>query len=119
MAIDPLAGFMSLVVLVAVYQYLKRTAGPDALGGYRRSFYLQQIRQNLIAADKEPEHPRNWRPQILAFSDDTHRRERLFAFCILARGRKRSDDCCQNIGRRRGNHAETAGRCRIGASFKY
>ena len=83
LAINPLAGFVSLAVLAAVYQYLKRTVGPARWADTRRSFYLQQVRQNLIAAENEPEHPRNWRPQILAFSDDAYRRERLLSFASL------------------------------------
>jgi len=86
MAIDPLAGVVSLAVLMAVYQYLKRTAGPSRWADTRRSFYLQQVRQSLLAAEKEPEHPRNWRPQILAFSDDTQRRERLLRFSSWIEG---------------------------------
>lgn len=80
MAIDPMAGVISLVILMAAYQYLKRTVGPARWADTRRSFYLHQVRQNLLAADKEREHPRNWRPQILAFSDNTLRRERLLRF---------------------------------------
>jgi hypothetical protein len=86
LAIDPLAGVVSLAVLMAVYQYLKRTAGPSRWADTRRSFYLQQARQSLLAAEKEPEHPRNWRPQILAFSDDTQRRERLLRFSSWIEG---------------------------------
>ena len=80
MAIDLIAGIVSFVILIAIYQYLKRTVGPARWADTRRSFYLQQVRQNLISADKEREHPRNWRPQILAFSDNTLRRERLLRF---------------------------------------
>jgi len=86
MAIGPSAGGMALVVLAAVYQYLKRTAGPSRWADTRRSFYLQQVRQGLIAASAEPEHPRNWRPQILAFSDNAHRRERLLRFASWLEG---------------------------------
>ena len=57
LAIDPIAGVISIVVLTAVYQYLKRTVGPSRWADTRRSYYLQQVRQNLIAAEKESEHP--------------------------------------------------------------
>ena len=86
LAIDAIAGVISIVVLTAVYKYLKRTVGPSRWADTRRSFYLQQVRQNLIAAEKEPEHPRNWRPQILAFSDDSDRRERLLRFASWLEG---------------------------------
>jgi hypothetical protein len=42
------------------------------------------LREHLLAAALEPEHPRDWRPHLLAFSDDSHRRAALlrFASCI-------------------------------------
>jgi len=86
MAIDPLAGVVALAVLSTLYQYLKRTAGPSRWADTRRSFYLQQVRQSLVAAEREPEHPRNWRPQILAFSDDARRRGRLLRFASWIEG---------------------------------
>ena len=39
-----------------------------------------------MAADAEPEHPRDWRPQVLAFSDDAHRREQLLRFASWIEG---------------------------------
>jgi amino acid transporter len=85
-AIDPIAGIVALAVLFAIYQYLKRTAGPARWADSQRSYHLQQIRQHLLAAAAEPEHPRYWRPQILLFSDDTHRRERLLTFSAWIQG---------------------------------
>ena len=45
-----------------------------------------QVRRNLIATAAEPEHPRNWRPQLLVFSDESHRRERLLRFASWVNG---------------------------------
>ena len=39
-----------------------------------------------MAAAEEPEHPRDWRPQLLAFSDDSPRRERLLRFASWLEG---------------------------------
>jgi amino acid transporter len=85
-AIDPVAGIVALAVLFAIYQYLKRTAGPARWADSQRSYHLQRIRQHLLAAAAEPEHPRYWRPQILLFSDDIHRRERLLTFASWIQG---------------------------------
>ncbi len=85
-AIDPVAGIVALAVLFAIHQYLKRTAGPARWADSQRSYHLQQIRQHLIAAAAEPEHPRYWRPQILLFSDDTDRRGRLLTFASWIQG---------------------------------
>ena len=80
LAIDIKAGAMAVAVLFALYQYLKRTAGPARWADSRRSYHLQKLREHLLAAAEEPQHPRDWRPQLLAFSDDSYRRERLLRF---------------------------------------
>ena len=85
-AIDPVAGIVALAILFAIHQYLKRTAGPARWADSQRSYHLQQIRQNLLAAAAEPEHPRYWRPQILLFSDDGYRRQRLLTFASWVQG---------------------------------
>jgi amino acid transporter len=80
LAIDPLAGIIALIVLFAIYQYLKRTAGPARWADSQRSYHFQQVREHLLAAAAEPEHPRDWRPQLLLFSENPHRRKQLFDF---------------------------------------
>jgi amino acid transporter len=86
LAINISAGLIALAILFGLYQYLKRTSGPARWADSRRSYYLQQIRTNLLAAAEEPEHPRNWRPQLLVFSHDAHRRERLLQFADWLEG---------------------------------
>ncbi|MFQ5904056.1 MAG: amino acid permease, partial [Candidatus Binatia bacterium] len=61
-------------------------AGPARWADSRRSYHFQRIRENLLAAAMEPEHPRDWRPQLLAFSDDSCRRERLLRFASWLEG---------------------------------
>ncbi len=87
LAIDVRSGAIAMAVLFAIYQYLKRTAGPARWADSQRSFHLQHIREHLLAAASEPEHPRDWRPQLLAFSDNPHRRERLLRFASWIEGR--------------------------------
>jgi hypothetical protein len=71
---------VAIAVLFAVYQYLRRTAGPARWADSRRSYYLQRIRENLIAAAAEPEHPRDWRPDILVFPENNTDCEYLLHF---------------------------------------
>ncbi len=80
LAINISAGLIAIAILFGLYQYLKRTSGPARWADSRRSYHLQRIRTNLLAAAQEPEHPRDWRPQLLVFSHDAHRRERLLQF---------------------------------------
>lgn len=86
LAIDLAAGVVAISILFAIFQYLKRTAGPARWSAGRRSYHLQQIRTHLLAATAEPEHPRDWRPQILAFSDDAERRGQLLTFASWIQG---------------------------------
>jgi len=86
LAIDIKSGVLAVAVIFAVYQYLKRTAGPARWADSRRSYHLQHLRQHLLAAAAEPEHARDWRPQILAFSDDARRREWLLRFASWIEG---------------------------------
>jgi hypothetical protein len=86
LAVDLTAGIVALAVLSAIFQYLKRTAGPARWADSRRSYHLQLTREHLLAAAAEPEHPRDWRPQILAFSDNPQRRGQLLRFSFWIEG---------------------------------
>jgi amino acid transporter len=86
LAINITAGAAAIAVLFAVYQYLRRTAGPARWADSRRSYHLQRLREHILAASAEPEHPRDWRPQLLAFSDDPPRREQLLRFASWLEG---------------------------------
>jgi amino acid transporter len=86
LAIDLTAGIVAAAILFAIHQYLKRTSGPARWADSRRSYHLHRIRENLLAAAQEPEHPRDWRPQLLLLSDDSHRRQRLLEFAEWLEG---------------------------------
>ena len=77
LAIDPTTGIVAISLLFAIFQYLRRTADPARWADSRRAHHLQRIREHLLATTVSPEHPRDWRPQILAFSEDRERRPRL------------------------------------------
>ena len=86
LAVDLTAGIVAITILFAIHQYLKRTAGPSRWADSRRSYHLQLTREHLIAVSGEPDHPRYWRPQILAFSDNPQRRSQLLRFSSWIEG---------------------------------
>ncbi len=77
LAIDPRTGIVAVAILFAIYQYLQRTADPARWADSRRAYTLQKIREYLLKTSLTPEHPRDWRPQILTFSEDKGRRPQL------------------------------------------
>ena len=80
LAIDLRAGIIAISILIAVYHYLKRTAGPARWADSNRAYHLQRVRENLLAAAEDPSHPRYWRPIILAMTNDRDRLPRLLTF---------------------------------------
>ncbi|MBS3756431.1 MAG: amino acid permease [Desulfobacterales bacterium] len=86
LAIDVVAGIVALAFLFAIYQYLTRTAGPARWADSRRSYRFQQIRSHLLQAAEAPEHPRDWRPALLVFSDNAERRKPLLQMADWIQG---------------------------------
>ena len=85
-AIDPLAAVVAVAVLFAIHQYLARTGGPDRWADGSRSALFQRVRTSLLAMGAITEHDRDWRPVVLAFSDDAARRGRLLRFASWIEG---------------------------------
>ncbi len=85
-AIDIISSLVAIAVLFGIYEYLKQTAGPARWADSKRAYHFQLMRNNLFAIPDNPEHPRDWRPQILAFSDDHDRRRRLLCFASWIEG---------------------------------
>ena len=86
-AVDQVASIVSIAIILAIFQYVKRTAGPTRWADSRRGYHLQQVRQHLLAAAEEPEHDRDWRPLVLAFSRRPERRARLLQVAQWLEGR--------------------------------
>lgn len=84
--INPYAGAIAIVALFVVYQYLARRAIPERWADASQSHHFQRAVESISAMDKELEHPRNWRPQILVFSADPSRRARLLRFAKWIEG---------------------------------
>lgn len=86
LAIDLKSGAAAIALLFAIFQYLKRTAGPARWADSARSHRLQQVRRHLLAAGKDLEHARDWRPQLLAFTQESTRRAPLLVFTAWIEG---------------------------------
>ncbi|MGD8415052.1 MAG: amino acid permease, partial [Candidatus Latescibacterota bacterium] len=86
LAIDPLTGAIAGVILFAILQYVRRTVRVSRWADSSRSARLQQIRQNLVGLSANPEHPRDWRPVIVAFSEDKERRLAILRFASWIEG---------------------------------
>ncbi len=87
LAIDLVAGGVAIVIVFALLYYLKRNMAAARWADGQRSYDLQIAREHLLAANARAEHPRDWRPQILAFSGDGERRQRLLTFAAWIEGR--------------------------------
>jgi hypothetical protein len=85
-AIDPMAGAVAGAVLFGILQYVRRTVRVSRWATSGRSLRLRNIRENLIGLSADPEHPRDWRPIIVAFSEDTERRVALLRFAAWIEG---------------------------------
>ena len=76
-AIDVVSALAALTVLVGLFQYLKLRGVSSRWADSGRSHDLQRVRTHLLSAAAQSEHPRDWRPYILAFSDSPKRRGQL------------------------------------------
>jgi amino acid transporter len=86
LAIDLVSSAIAVAVLFGIHQYLKNTAGAARWTDSKRSYHFRLMREHLFAIPGEPEHPRDWRPQLLAFSDDPPRRKYLLRFASWIEG---------------------------------
>jgi amino acid transporter len=86
LAINVIAGAAALAVMFVVYQYLSRRDAPERWADSASSHHFQRATESIRALSKEEQHARNWRPQILAFSADPARRERLIRFASWLEG---------------------------------
>ncbi|MBI3451529.1 MAG: amino acid permease [Rhodospirillales bacterium] len=85
-AIDLSAGIVAAFFVFIIFQYLRYQGVPARWANSRRSHHLKEVRDHLLAASAEAAHPRDWRPQLLAFSNDAHRRAQLLRFASWVEG---------------------------------
>lgn len=86
LAIDPTAGVIAIAVLAAIHQYLGRTVERARWADSSRSALFSSVRRSLLAMNETVVHDRDWRPVILAFTDNPQRRERLLQFASWIEG---------------------------------
>jgi amino acid transporter len=86
LAIDPLAGAVAGAILFGILQYVRRTVRVARWASTNRSARMRRIREDLAGISVSLEHPRDWRPVILAFSDDPDRRIGLLRFAHWIEG---------------------------------
>ena len=87
LAINPVAGIAAAAVLFGIHQYLTRSITVARWADSSRSHLLRRVRADLHAISEDLPHPRDWRPVILAFSDDPERRQRILRFAGWIEGR--------------------------------
>jgi len=85
-AVDPTWGAVALVILVALHQLVARNSDIPRWADGSRSYRFQRIRESLHAITVDAQHARDWRPVLLAFSDDPKRRRRLLRFASWIEG---------------------------------
>jgi amino acid transporter len=74
------AALVALVILVALYFYVRSRVLETAFGDARRGFFYSRVRTNLLKLAKLPPHPKNWRPTVLALTGNPASRATLAGF---------------------------------------
>ncbi|MBL4848643.1 MAG: amino acid permease [Planctomycetes bacterium] len=80
--IEPLAAFLSLLVILGLLWYLKTRDLQASFGDARRGFVYTSVRKNLLRLRDLPEDPKNWRPTILVLSGNPASRETLVSYAV-------------------------------------
>ena len=62
------ATLAAIAVIIVTYVLLKRRHLNATWGDLRRGFWLSLIRRSLLQVERLPEHPKNWRPNIMVAS---------------------------------------------------
>ena len=78
--IDPLPALIALVIIAALYWYLRRRHLATAYGDARRGFVFARLRANLLNLRDTESDAKNWRPTVLVFTGMPHRRKLLVTF---------------------------------------
>jgi len=79
--ISPTATVIAISISYSVYIYLKRRSIQQNWGDIRSGLWFAISRFGLVQLEGSPQHARNWRPNIIAFTGAAgipHSREQLF-----------------------------------------
>jgi len=85
-AIDAFAAVVASALLVAVHQFLTRTAVPMHWRDSRRAYRFRRVKDGLREIAGQPEGARDWQPHILAFTESEERRGRTLEFASRIAG---------------------------------
>ena len=85
-AIQPTAAIVAIAVLLAIFQYVKSAVVTERWADADRGHRFQRVRDDLHFISAELEHARDWRPVILAFTDEGERGARLLRFADWLEG---------------------------------
>lgn len=86
LAIDATAGAVAVALVMGIQWLVTRRGLPARWSDSSRAHDLKRAREHLLTAAREAEHPRDWRPQLLVFSDDSERRTGLVRFAAWIEG---------------------------------
>lgn len=86
LAINWVAGVVAGAVLVVLYRYVRQRHRTERWADASSAHHFQRAMESIAALSAEPDHARNWRPQILSFSADPDRRARLLEFATWLEG---------------------------------
>lgn len=78
--VNPIAAIVAVVLEVAVYAALRRRALSASWGDLRYGALVSLTRALLLKLRRLPVDARNWRPHILVFAGDPHKRVDLLRF---------------------------------------
>jgi amino acid transporter len=73
-AIDPVAGALAGLAILALYRYLQRTVQQARWSDSTRGFHVAQLRSNLHLMETQVDDGRDWRPCTVAFAPRDHER---------------------------------------------
>lgn len=86
LATNPIAGIVATALIVAIHQYLDRTAIPARWRDSQRAYRFRRVREGLRKIAVESEAPPDWQPQILVFTHGLERRARVLRFASWIAG---------------------------------
>ncbi len=66
--INMVATIVAFAVITIIYLLLKRRRLHATWGDLRRGFWLSLVRRSLLQVERLPEHPKNWRPNVMVLT---------------------------------------------------
>jgi amino acid transporter len=80
LALDLVYGLVAFALMFAIYVYLRQSDKPSRWADSSRSYAYRRVRSNLLRMNDIAEHPNDWYPHILAFTNHRENREKLLRF---------------------------------------